>query len=80
MEKLKNNLLNLSPFYCLDDIWIDQITSSTPHAKNPNKLSKYPNSREYKLDKFESNECVSILLSIQILDECIDIPSCDSND
>jgi ERCC4-related helicase len=31
-----------------------------------------------KLDDFNNSEEISILCSVEILDECIDIPSCDS--
>ena len=77
LDNLKKNLNNIKSFYCFDNIWIDEITSKTHHA-NTNDYDKYPNSREYKLNKFETNTNISILLSIQILDECIDIPACDS--
>jgi hypothetical protein len=36
------------------------------------------NSRNKKLEEFNNNEDISILCSVGILDECIDIPSCDS--
>ena len=35
-------------------------------------------SREDILKKFEENDKIQLLFSIRILDECIDIPSCDS--
>jgi superfamily II DNA or RNA helicase len=36
------------------------------------------NSRNKKLEEFNNSENISILCSVGILDECIDIPSCDS--
>ena len=36
------------------------------------------NSRIKKLKEFNNNNEISILCSVGILDECIDIPSCDS--
>lgn len=77
LHKLKNSIKQLSTFYCQDDIWLNEIISTTPHSKS-NDFTKDKNSREYILNKFETNICLSILFSIQILDECIDIPSCDS--
>lgn len=77
LYKLKNAIKNLSTFYCQDDIWLNEIISSTPHSKS-NDFTKDTNSREYILNQFELNTNLSILFSIQILDECIDIPSCDS--
>lgn len=62
----------LNKFYCLD-CWINSITSDDRHSKIHKK-----GSREWKLDKFTNNENVSILCSVQILDECIDIPECDA--
>jgi superfamily II DNA or RNA helicase len=38
------------------------------------------NNRNKKLEQFNSSEDISILCSVGILDECIDIPSCDSID
>ena len=77
LHKLKNSIKQLSTFYCQDEIWLNEIISTTPHSKS-NDFTKDKNSREYILNKFETNTCLSILFSIQILDECIDIPSCDS--
>lgn len=77
LHKLKNSIKELSIFYCQYDMWLNEIISTTPHSKL-NDFTKDKNSREYILNKFETNTCLSILFSIQILDECIDIPSCDS--
>lgn len=77
LHKLKNSIKNLSTFYSQDDIWLNEIISSTPHSKS-NDFTKDTNSREYILNQFEINTNLSILFSIQILDECIDIPLCDS--
>jgi superfamily II DNA or RNA helicase len=77
LHKLKNSISKLSQFYSHDDIWLSEITADTPHSKS-NDFNKNINSREYILNQFETNTQLSILFSIQILDECIDIPSCDS--
>jgi superfamily II DNA or RNA helicase len=77
LHKLKNSISKLSTFYCYHDIWLNEITAQTPHSKT-NDFTKNENSREYILNRFETNTNLSILFSIQILDECIDIPSCDS--
>jgi superfamily II DNA or RNA helicase len=56
----------LNEFYCID-IDIQQITSGTL-AKN----------RTIILNNFATNTNIQLLFSVRILDECIDIPSCDS--
>jgi superfamily II DNA or RNA helicase len=56
----------LNDFYFLD-FDISQITSSNS-ASSRNKI----------LTNFTSNNNLQLLFSVRILDECIDIPSCDS--
>ena len=53
-------------YYCLNYL-ISQITSSN-NAK----------SRKDILDNFKSDDRIQLLFSTRILDECIDVPSCDS--
>jgi len=67
--EIKNfiKLMNeINKYYCLD-YNIDKIISH-------NKLSR----RTKKLDIFSNSKKIQILTSVKILDECIDIPSCDS--
>ena len=56
----------LNDFYCLD-YEISQITSKNT-AEQRSKI----------LNDFEDNKKIQLLFSVRILDECIDIPSCDS--
>lgn len=67
LTDLKNAINLIKSYYVLDDIWIDEITATTSH-KN----------RIIKLNQFTNNTCISLLFSIEILNECIDIPACDS--
>ena len=67
IQEMIDAIYKLNNFYCLD-IEINVITC-TNNAK----------SREEILKKFEkNNNKIQLLFSIRILDECIDIPSCDS--
>lgn len=54
-------------FYALDNAIINKITCETKHKD-----------REIIIDKFRLHDGVSILCSVRILDECIDIKECDS--
>ena len=66
IQEMIEAINKLNNFYCLD-IEINVITSVN-NAK----------SREKILKKFEkNNNKIQLLFSIRILDECIDIPSCD---
>jgi hypothetical protein len=56
----------LNEFYYLDII-MDKITSSNTHK-----------SRDEILKNFENRNEIKLLFSVRILDECIDIPKCDS--
>lgn len=49
----------------LNDFWVSEITLETKHRKNV-------------LEDFQKETRRSILFSIKILDQCIDIPECDS--
>lgn len=68
-------LEHLNNFYCMD-LSLYYITSETHHSKN--KLNPAENSREWILIKFSTCKGRAIMLSVRILDECIDIPACDS--
>jgi superfamily II DNA or RNA helicase len=61
-----NSMNKLNEFYYLD-YEINQITS-----KNTEK------ERTKLLNNFATNTKIQLLFSVRILDECIDIPSCDS--
>ena len=61
-----NAINELNKFYYID-YDINQITSKTTF-----------NNRTKILNDFEINNKIQLLFSIRILDECIDIPSCDS--
>jgi superfamily II DNA or RNA helicase len=65
-EDIKKGIKKMKEFYVLD-VSINIITSETKNEKR----------KEY-LDEFEKTDKLAILLSVQILDECIDIPACDS--
>lgn len=56
----------LNEFYCLD-IGMNQITSDNTEKQ-----------RKKILDDFRERDNIKLLFSVRILDECIDIPSCDS--
>jgi superfamily II DNA or RNA helicase len=65
LKKIKKLLKKLTKYYC-HELWIDSITSKDNH-----KI------RDEKIEEFKKNKkCV--LLSIKILDECVDISICDS--
>lgn len=66
LNNIKDCLIKLNDFYLID-LNIQEITSETSY-KNREKI----------LNIFESSNKIELLLSIRILDECIDIPSCDS--
>jgi superfamily II DNA or RNA helicase len=62
----KKAIKTIKEFYVLD-VSVNIITSETKNEK-----------RKQYLDEFEKTDKLAILLSVQILDECIDIPACDS--
>ena len=72
---LKKIILQMYKFYGID-IWINSITSDDKHSKNKDIYDI--NSREWKLKNFSETKDTAILLSIKILDECIDVKECDS--
>ena len=66
IRELMDLMAKLNDFYCLD-LHMDSITSVDSAE-----------SREKSLAEFASSQRTSLLFSVRILDECIDIPSCDS--
>ena len=66
INKMREAMIKLNEFYALD-YEMDQITASDSEKK---RLSI--------LKKFEDDIKIQLLFSIRILDECIDIPKCDS--
>ena len=67
LTNLMNTIKVLKKYYELDDILLDKITYKTSNSK-----------RQDIIKKFSEAETYALLFSVQILDECIDIPSCDS--
>ena len=67
IEDMKDAMNILNDFYCID-MDINQITSENNSQK----------SRKEILENFGNNNNIQILFSVRILDECIDIPKCDS--
>jgi hypothetical protein len=66
LDKMITMMTELNSYYYLD-LSMESITSST------NKKSRFR-----ILETFASDNSINLLFSIRILDECIDIPSCDS--
>jgi len=66
INNMKKAIDKLNEYYYLD-YEINQITSSDNS-----------NNRTDILDKFSTSNKIQLLFSVRILDECIDIPSCDS--
>ncbi len=66
LEAMVDAIELLNQYYLLD-LNIQQITAKTPYRL-----------RNQILAQFESSTKLELLLSIRILDECVDIPSCDS--
>jgi ribosomal protein S17E len=60
------SIKKLNDFYCLD-FNIDKITAKNSQEERTNILNEFAN-----------NDNIQLLFSVRILDECIDIPSCDS--
>lgn len=58
---------SLNEKYYFYDYNIDSITCTDNRKK-----------RNDKLEKFKNNQCISFLCAVYILDECIDIPECNS--
>jgi len=66
ITQLRELITRLNEYYCLD-INTSQITSVNSAS-----------SRREILQGFTSSNRIELLFSVRILDECIDIPSCDS--
>ena len=66
IRELMACMAKLNAYYCLD-LHMDMITSANSTMSRANIL-----------DAFASSSRIELLFSVRILDECIDIPSCDS--
>jgi hypothetical protein len=66
IRDLMETMARLNEYYCLD-LHMDKITVATSAS-----------SRTQILSGFASRPRIELLFSVRILDECIDIPSCDS--
>ena len=66
IQKMMKAMNILNDFYCID-VDMSQITCNC-NEKTRNNV----------LEKFAKNTNIQLLFSVRILDECIDIPSCDS--
>jgi len=66
ITNMRQAIIELNQYYYLD-YEVNQITSSD-NAKNRTEI----------LNKFSGSSKIQLLFSVRILDECIDIPSCDS--
>ena len=75
VKKFKVALLKLDEYYALG-ITVYSITSDDFYSKD--KVTLGANSREWKLKQFRENKGISFMLSVRILDECIDIKESDS--
>jgi hypothetical protein len=66
IRNLMETMTRLNTYYCLD-LHMDKITAANSAS-----------SRTQILADFAGSSRVELLFSVRILDECIDIPSCDS--
>ena len=66
IRDLMETMTRLNTYYCLD-LHMDKITSANSAS-----------SRTQILSGFATSQKIELLFSVRILDECIDIPSCDS--
>jgi hypothetical protein len=66
MKSMMDAIKILDDYYCLD-YHMDYITSDVNHK-----------TRDTRLKHFADSTKIELLFSVRILDECIDIPSCDS--
>jgi superfamily II DNA or RNA helicase len=65
-KQMTNLIIKLNEFYCID-IEINSIISNTSKINRTKRLLQFSNSNK-----------IQLLFSVRILDECIDIPKCDS--
>ena len=65
-KNFNDSMLKLNEYYCLN-LMVDIIISDATQK-----------SRRGKLNNFTEHKGLAILCSVKILDECIDIPACDS--
>ncbi len=66
MKDMMKAITILDDYYCLD-YHLDYITSDVSHIL-----------RDTRLKHFADSKKIELLFSVRILDECVDIPSCDS--
>jgi superfamily II DNA or RNA helicase len=67
IEKFIEEFNKINDNYYYYDVYINKITCDNTY-----------NSRNKILDKFNNSDKISLLFSVHILDEAIDIPNCDS--
>lgn len=74
MNEFKKCLKTFDEYYATN-LLIYTISSNDKHSslEKPEK-----NSREWKLNMFQKTDRMTAILSVHILDECVDIPKCDS--
>jgi superfamily II DNA or RNA helicase len=75
IAKFKRCLCSFDEYYATN-LLIYTLSSNDKHADNLIKPEK--NTREWKLKMFEKTKKMTAILSVKILDECVDIKSCDS--
>jgi superfamily II DNA or RNA helicase len=73
MYKMKKIIEELSKNYYAYDLDVFTICHTDKHSKKCDI-----DSREWKLKQFQESEKKTMILSVKILDECIDVPKCDS--
>lgn len=75
VAKFADALKTFDEYYALGTS-VYSITSDDFYSKDREDYET--NSREWKLEQFVKDPNISIILSVRILDECIDISKCDS--
>lgn len=66
IDTMVDGMEKLNEFYCLE-LHMDKITSDDGKK-----------ARKSVLDEFNNTDKIALLFSVRILDECIDLPKCDS--
>jgi len=75
MCEFKKCLKTFDEYYATN-LSIYTISSDDKHSSDTDDPEK--NSREWKLRKFKNSKKMTAMLSVKILDECVDIQECDS--
>jgi len=75
MINFKKCLQTFDEYYATN-LLIYTISSNDVHSDNLDEPKK--NSREWKLKMFQKTKRMTAILSVKILDECVDIKECDS--